>query len=514
MPTHSRTIGRRRGLASVLRFGIGPVALAASLGAFAWESAPGLTEAAPIVPGRLIVEVRPGVAPQALRGLFEQHGARAVRPVGSSGLRIVELPAGTERAVQAQLARHPWLRFAELDRLVPHDASNDPFLGSQWHLSRIDALSAWAAVQGEGVTIAILDSGIDTAHPDLAGRLVPGYNFVDGSTNVEDVRNHGTRTAGTAAATLNNGIGVASVAGRTQIMPVRVSNSSGFATFSAMAEGLIWAADRGARVANLSFSDAASSSSVLSAAHYMRSKGGLVFVSAGNNGTDPGRTPTEAMIIVSATNSSDVRTSWSNFGAHVDLAAPGEGIYTTTWGQGYTAVSGTSYSAPMAAGVAALVMSANPALSPQEVEQILFSTAVDLGVAGKDIYYGHGRIDARAAVHAAIALLDPPPAPPPDTTAPQVQLLSPAAGAKLSGVVLVDVAATDNVGVARVDLVVSGVIRASLAAPPYRFTWDTRQGPSGMVNLQARAVDAAGNESMTPAITVGVSNGASVFGPR
>jgi subtilisin family serine protease len=392
-----------------------------------------------------------------------------------------------------------------MDRRVPHDAANDPFLGSQWHLPLIQAPSAWSLTQGEGVVLAVLDSGIDLAHPDFAGRLLPGYNFVNGNTNLADVRNHGTRTAGTAAATTGNGIGVASVAGRTSIMPLRISDSSGYATFSAMANALIWAADRGARVANLSFSGASGSASVISAANHFRSKGGLVFVSAGNTGTDQGFAPSDALIVVSATNGSDQRTSWSSFGAYVDLAAPGEGVYTTDWNQSYASVSGTSYAAPMAAGVAALVMAANPALNAAQVEQILFSTAVDLGAVGKDVHFGHGRIDAAAAVQAALAMAEPPP-PPPDTEAPMVSILSPLPNAKVGGIIQVDVRAEDNVGVASVELWAGNKRMGTLSAAPFRFSLDTRLWFTSSLRIEARAADVAGNVGSSPAVTVQLSN--------
>jgi subtilisin family serine protease len=487
-------------------FVVGAVAAAAALAcpaAFAQAGASG-AEAFSVAPGRILVMPRAGMSEQKLGALLRENGAGRAQAVGKSGLRIVEVSPGSERALLAKLAHNPHFKFVELDRRVSDNtASNDPLLGSQWHLNRVGAVSAWDVSQGTGVTIAILDSGIDTAHPDFAGRLVPGYNFVDGNTNVTDVRNHGTRTAGTAAATLNNGVGVASVAGRSTIMPLRISGSDGYATFSAMAQALTWAADRGARVANISFSGASSSAAVINAANYMRSKGGLVFVSAGNTGGDQGFAASDALIVVSATNSADDRTSWSSFGGYVDLAAPGEGVYTTDWNQGYASVNGTSYAAPVAAGVAALVMAANPALTPTQVEQILFSTAVDLGAAGKDVYFGHGRIDAAAAVQAALSSAA---APPPDTQAPAVGIAAPLASSTVSGLVAVDVNASDNVGVSRVELRVDGQLLATETVAPFKFSWDSGTVANGMHALEARAFDAAGNVGSSGSVLVNVAN--------
>lgn len=456
-------------------------------------------------PGRILVLPRAGLPEAALTKILKDHGGGKARGVGNSGLRIVELTPGMERQMVERLSRHPHLKFAELDRRIRHDlAVNDPYLGSQWHLSKIGAYSAWNGAQGAGVTIAVLDSGIDTLHPDLVSRLVPGHNFADGSGTVEDVRDHGTKVAGVAAAASNNGLGVASVAGQLKVMPIRVSDSTGHATWSAIAAGLTHAADRGARVANVSFSGAAGSAAVLSAASYMKNKGGLVFLSAGNSNVNPGYANTSAVVIVAATDSNDTKASFSNFGDHVHLAAPGTGIFTTTWGQSYTSVAGTSFSAPIAAGVAALVMSANPLLSAAQVENILFVTAVDLGAAGRDVHFGHGRVDAAAAVSAALATVGSIPAP--DTLAPGASITTPLGSSTVSGLVPVSVAVSDNVGVTRAELLVNGRVVVSDSSAPFAFSWDTTTSSNGLASVNVRAFDAAGNAGLSPTVAVNVAN--------
>ena len=456
-------------------------------------------------PGRILVLPRAGLPEAALTKILKDHGGGKARGVGNSGLRIVELTPGMERQMVERLSRHPHLKFAEVDRRIRHDlAVNDPYLGSQWHLSKIGAYSAWNGAQGAGVTIAVLDSGIDTLHPDLVSRLVPGHNFADGSGTVEDVRDHGTKVAGVAAAASNNGLGVASVAGQLKVMPIRVSDSTGHATWSAIAAGLTHAADRGARVANVSFSGAAGSAAVLSAASYMKNKGGLVFLSAGNSNVNPGYANTSAVVIVAATDSNDTKASFSNFGDHVHLAAPGTGIFTTTWGQSYTSVAGTSFSAPIAAGVAALVMSANPLLSAAQVENILFATAVDLGAAGRDVHFGHGRVDAAAAVSAALATVGSIPAP--DTLAPGASITTPLGSSTVSGLVPVSVAVSDNVGVTRAELLVNGRVVVSDSSAPFAFSWDTTTSSNGLASVNVRAFDAAGNAGLSPTVAVNVAN--------
>jgi hypothetical protein len=491
------------GLPGVHRLSLAALAVASAL-----AGAPVLAQTTDAhAAGRILLMPRAGLSDAALGRILQAEGAGKARRIGKSELRVVELPAGRERALVQRLARHPHVKFAELDRIVTHDlAANDPFLGSQWHLPKIVADGAWSDTTGEGVIVAVLDSGIDTAHPDFAGKLTAGYNFSGGNTDVSDVKDHGTKVAGSAAAAVNNGVGVAGVAGGARIMPIRVSDSTGTAYWSSIASGLTWAADRGARVANVSFNGAAGSSSVLSAARYMKSKGGLVFVSAGNNNTDPNYANTDDVIIVAATNKSDAKASFSNFGDHVHLSAPGEAIYTTTWKQGYASVSGTSFAAPIAAGTAALVMAANPGLTNTQVQQILFSTAVDLGAAGRDITFGHGRVDAQAAVAAALATL--PPAV--DSQAPTAAIQAPLGSTTVSGLVPVDVSAADNVGVAKVELLVNGKVVATDTAAPFAFSWDSAQVPNGMASLVARAHDAAGNVGPSATVSVNVANATAI----
>lgn len=455
-------------------------------------------------PGRILVEPRAGLTLDGMSQQLKTHGGQKARKLGQSNIHIIELPKGSERAMVNKLRNNPHFKYAELDRAVPVAlAVNDPYLGSEWHINKIGAPTAWDSTQGAGLTIAILDSGVDAAHPDLVGNLVPGYNSYDNNTNTADICGHGTKVAGAAAAATNNALGVAGVAGQAKIMPIRIaflSSGACYAYFSTMASGLTWAADHGARVANISYASVPSSLSVQSAANYLRSKGGLLFVSAGNYNRDEGFTPTSSMIAVSATTSTDARASFSSYGAFVGLAAPGAGIYTTVKGGGYGGVNGTSFSSPITAAVAALVMSANTSLSPDQVQNILFSTAVDLGTPGRDIYYGYGRVNAAAAVAAAVAL------PPPDAIAPNVAIASPLANSTVSGLVPVNVTASDNMAVTRVDLKVNNTVVASDSTGPFAFSWDSNGVANGINSLVAIAYDAAGNAATSSAVQVNVAN--------
>lgn len=453
------------------------------------------------VPGRLLVEAKAGVSDAQLEAVLAAHGGRSLGRLRGLQTHVMAVPPGqSEEKVLERLARHPHVEFAELDTLLPVDSTttNDPLLSSQWHLPKIAANSAWQSATGAGTIIAILDTGVDASHPDLAGQLVPGWNMYDDNADTSDVYGHGTPVAGTAAAAGNNATGVASVSWGARVMPVRISGPDGYASLSTIAQGLTWAVDNGARVANISYA-ASGSSTVRSAADRMRSKGGVVAVSAGNTGAATGRASTDSLIVVSATDSSDARTSWSSYGADVDLAAPGAGIYTTTRGGGYGGKSGTSFSAPIVAGVAALIKSLRPDFSSAQIESALLSTAIDLGAAGRDDYYGHGRVDAGAAVLAAASSMAT------DATPPTVAIDSPTGGL-VSGSVEVAASATDNVGVARVDLMADGNLVGTDSSAPFSFVWDSTAVANGWATLSAIAYDDAGNSGLSAPVTVNVSN--------
>jgi hypothetical protein len=354
----------------------------------------------------------------------------------------------------------------------------------------------------------VCDTGIDATHPDFAGKLVQGWNVAGNNADTSDVYGHGTKVAGVVAAVTNNAVGVASVAPDAKILAMRITDrTDGSAYYSDMAECVSYAADKGARVANISYSGAQASSAVTSAATTMMNKtSGVVVVSAGNDSTDRGYGVNDYVFVAGATDGNDVRTSWSNYGDYVDIAAPGSGIYTTTRGGGYGAVSGTSFSSPNTAATAALVMSANPSLTASDVTSVITGTAVDLGAGGWDPYYGHGRVDALAATRLAANAQTS------DKTAPSVAIAEPVAGATVSDVVAVDVQATDAFGVISVEFLVDGTLVATetqqdpTAPYTYGFAWDSTKVSDGDHRLKARAKDAAGNTGSTTEVTVKVAN--------
>jgi subtilisin family serine protease len=356
------------------------------------------------VPDRVLLKFKPGVSETEAQGSIASNGGVQKQEIPHIGVRLLSVPAATLSKVLSALSHDPRVEFAGPDMIVaPALVPNDPGFSGQWHLAQINAPAAWDVTTGSAsVIVAILDTGVDGTHPDLAANLVPGWNTYDNNSNSADVYGHGTKVAGTVAACGNNGLGVASVAFGCKLMPVRISDTSGYGYASTIASGLTWAADHGARVANVSY-EFSDDPTVSSAAKYFNSKGGVVTMSAGNDGAVLTIPDNPNILTVSATDGYDALPSWSNTGTPIDLAAPGVSIYTTTVGGGYESVSGTSFSAPTAAGVAALVISANPSLSSSQIQQVLKQSADDLGSPGWDPAYGWGRVNAQRAVTMAIS---------------------------------------------------------------------------------------------------------------
>lgn len=452
--------------------------------------------------GRVLVQPRTGLSPAELDKIIKPYGGRRTTVMQKINVHFIELPPQANApAVAAALSRNRNLKFAEVDALVESEFfPTDPYYSNAWHLPKIGAPSAWDYTQGNGVTIAILDSGVDISHPDLQSQIVPGWNFYNNNNNVTDLYGHGTAVAGTAAAAGNNGTGVASVSFNSKIMPMRVTDDQGYGYYSLIAQAIIAAADSGARVANVSFLGISASSTVDSAAQYMRSKGGVVVTSGGNTGSlrnDPVRSSITA---VAATDTSDSQASFSSWGDYIDVSAPGVSIVTTMRGGSYGGFGGTSAASPVVAGVYGLMMSANPGLAPGTLDNILFESALDLGSSGWDQHYGAGRVQADMAVAKARG------GSPADFQAPTVAISSPTGGTTITGLVPVDVSATDNVGVTKVELYVNNVLKGTDTIAPYGFTLNTADYSDGQLSLQARAYDAANNSATSTPVTVAVAN--------
>jgi type VII secretion-associated serine protease mycosin len=290
----------------------------------------------------------------------------------------------------------------ELDTRVT--ASGDPYESQQWGLAKGGFVSAWSTGSGAGVTVAVVDTGVRKTHQDLAGAVLPGVDLVTGSGDGSNDQNgHGTHVAGIIAAR-RNGVGGAGGAQGAKILPIRVLDANGSGYTSDVAEGIIYAADHGARVVNLSLGGPDPSAAMQTAIQYANSKGAVVLAAAGNNAQTGNPTMYPAAypeaIAVAATDTANNRASFSNYGSYVDIAAPGVNILSA-WGSGdsqYAWASGTSMATPFAASVAALIVARTPSLSASQVAARIKATATDIGAGGVDTSFGYGLINASLAV--------------------------------------------------------------------------------------------------------------------
>ncbi len=281
---------------------------------------------------------------------------------------------------------------------------NDPFYASQWALARLGAEQAWeiSSDASNPIIIAIVDTGVDLDHPDLAGKIVPGYNFVDNNNNPMDNNGHGTHVAGIAAAVANNGVGISGVSWSSKIMPIKALDDKGAGNDYLVAQGITWAVDNGANIVNLSFGGIQYSTVLKDAVDYAAQKGVVVIAAAGNeagNG-NPVFYPAalDNVVAVGATDSFDKHAAFSNYGSYIDISAPGVSVLSTIWDNRYGYMSGTSMAAPFVSGAASLILSLNPRMSRDQVEERIKQSADDLGEIGRDDKYGYGQVNLARAI--------------------------------------------------------------------------------------------------------------------
>jgi subtilisin family serine protease len=326
------------------------------------------------------------------------------------GVMIVDVPADQVAQIKKDLKSDPDVIFVETDGEVQvlDVIPNDSRFGSQYGLFRIHAPHGWEISTGSpSVTIAIVDSGVDASHPDLAMKMLGGIDFIDGDNIPQDGYGHGTHVAGIAAASTNNGIGVSGVSWGAQILPVRVLDASGDGNYSNLSAGIIWSVDHGAQIINLSLGGTLPNDTLKIAVDYAINHGVMLIAAAGNDASGNLRYPARypSVIAVGSTNSLDQRSGFSNHGMGLDLVAPGEAIISTIPGGGYGPKDGTSMSAPFVSGLAAILWGMPGMTGPQRIESIMEQSAMDLGAPGWDAEYGFGLIQMDAAL---LTRINPP----------------------------------------------------------------------------------------------------------
>ena len=396
------------------------------------------------VTGRILIKYRPGATSLSLPAKAEEFDLQP-SDVSCASVHVYRVRPGTELEAAATLALDPSVEYAEPDYLIfaansiaapakftlpalnsghpfdnsrslsssewDDDAPNDPLFDQQWALAKIEAEGAWKIAGGNDITIAVIDSGTDLDHPEFAGRIVAGYDFVNEDDEPDDDYGHGTQVAGVAAAAANNDLGIAGLAWDAKIMPVKVLDNRGRGMSSNLTCALYWVADKGAHVVNISIISFGPSLGMQSAINYAVEEGVLIFAAAGNLYEDgnPLTYPAalEGVNAVAASDREDGHAWFSSAGSFVDIAAPGVSIFSPfpPSHEEFRSVYGTSLASPHGAGLAALILSVAPSLQLDEVESIIQESTNDLGDTGRDDKFGHGRIDAAAALMLTLSKL-------------------------------------------------------------------------------------------------------------
>jgi thermitase len=410
------------------------------------------------------------------------------------------------------------VKFAEPNyRVDILSTPNDTLYAQQWAPIKTYAPAGWDTERGDTnpVPLAVVDTGVDKNHPDVNDKLLPGYDFYNNDSDPDDDNGHGTHVSAIAAAETNNSEGVAGISWGAKVMPVKVLNSSGSGTDLTVSKGIIYAADNGAKVINLSLGGGYSDT-MKSAVDYAYNKGCVIVAAAGNSGNNSYLYPAsfDNVISVAATDSNDLRASFSNYNDKVDVAAPGVSILSAVLNGGYQSWSGTSMASPHVAGLAALVLSKDPSLTNQQVDQLIKQTADDVNgqtYPGNDVYLGAGRINVSRALGN-----NSPPQPVP--AIPTAVITSPSNGQTVNGIIGVDATITSQESGAVISYAEFKLDSGSpspmlpkdgifdLATEDTTAALDTESLVNGYHTIYVRGKDSNGNWSAWASVTVLVDN--------
>jgi len=381
--------------------------------------------------GEILVRFEPGAPARGIAASAHTTVRKAVPQIDTYCLRLppgLSVPEAIEK-----FSRNPNVIFASANHTIYLAVfPNDDWFDFQWGLYNTDgrcdihAPEAWDLQTGSANTIiAIVDTGIESTHLDLYGKVLQGYNAIDGTTNTEDDHMHGTFVAGIAGAITNNFDGVAGVDWNARLLPVKIMDSTGQGEEIDAAEGVVWAVDHGAKIINLSVGTYLNVPAFEAAINYAWGAGAVVVCASGNDGLDDASYPHypsyySSAISVGASNEYDERCTdldWgeggSNYGDTLDVMAPGnwifstapfwyEGLFTLLFGDyGYEFGSGTSAATPFVSGLAGLIWASHPGWTNLQVRNQIEQTCDDIDAPGKDRYTGWGRINAYRALSEA-----------------------------------------------------------------------------------------------------------------
>ena len=387
-------------------------------------------------PEEIIVKFSAGASVAQIGKINQKFQTQIKEQLAISGVYTLKVPKGVEEKLAKIYNSLPFVEYAEPNYvakalLIP----NDPYFSSQWGLTKIQAPEGWDLTTGSSqVKIAIIDTGIDKDHPDLTGKIVNRANLTTTRSD-DDLNGHGTHVAGIAAAITNNRVGVAGTGFDASLMSVKVLNDSGSGYYSWIANGIKWAADNGAKVINLSLGGSSSSKTLEEAVNYAWNKGVILACAAGNDGVSSPLYPAyyQNCLATAATDKSDIKTSWSNYGSWVDVAAPGLEIFSTlpnhnarlTKTKNYGSLSGTSMATPFVAGLAGLLAGKNSNLNNVQIRNMIEENADK--ISGTGTYWAAGRINAYKSVMAFYPQIssEPTVSPTPTSTPESTPTLTP-----------------------------------------------------------------------------------------
>lgn len=395
-------------------------------------------------PGQLVVKFKPGVTDAQITEQLRPLNAKIQRKIPGINATVIAVPVGKENAVMSALAKEPIVKYAEPDYIQKVNyVPNDTYYKNQWGLANtgqliknkagkanadINVQTAWDVSKGAGIKVAVLDTGIDTTHPDLASKIVAQKVFT--TSTIDDKFGHGTHVAGIVAAKTNNSLGISGTCPECQLIVGKVMGDDGQGLVSNVTTGITWAVDNDAKVINLSEGGSERSAAQEDAINYAWNKGVVIVAAAGNAGTNqqfyPAALPN--VLSVAATNSTDTKAYFSNYGTWVNVAAPGDMIYSTlpthayvmqtqvSLALNYDYLSGTSMATPIVSGIAALIWTSPQGTSASNVVKRITDTADKITGTGQ--YWESGRVNAAKAVGTVPTATIAPTAKPTATPAP------------------------------------------------------------------------------------------------
>jgi thermitase len=489
--------------------------------------------------GHILVRFKESPSEAVFNQLNAKFGAKVVGSIREIKVTHLQV-AGSGLALLDHLRKRADVEFAEFDSVAQvlqsaFNPPNDVYYSSayssshdgsidQWGPPAVSAPTAWQYVSGgsSSIVIAIVDTGVDDTHPDLASKIVGEYSYVG---TIKDGFGHGTHVAGIAAAATDNHIGIAGMCPNCGILSVKVLNDQGSGYISDVASGIIYAASHGARVISLSLGGSGRTETLHIALDYALANNALPVCAMGNSGSSLS-TPEPAYwhdcLSVIATDQTGAKASFSNYGVKADVAAPGVAILstmptypvtlTTTYGysMNYDALSGTSMATPMVSGIAGLVLSQNPNLTPSQVAGIIEASAGGGVIWMPNLAFGI--VNASKAVSSAINSDHAPPNP---------NLISPTEGATVSGLVTFQAGPTDNTTVHHVDFVqngtrfmqvltgastTSGSGKKAVTSPAWTASWPSTTVFNSSISMSAFAVDVFGNTSAPQNLDLTIQN--------